>query len=230
MGRIRLFGISRWICAPAIAVVLGASTCSLVGNAPGRSEVSGQGAVADRGGVDQAKPRRQGYAALKATARNQGGQGWHGPTPLPMPSDGAADLKSVPLTSLAVTPSKRPTGRVDPTLPWLRSDSAGRIIQANLTRSAAAPRTPPIPPKPAVAVHLASYGSRAAARSGWDTLRKMYPRVLAAAEPILMDAEAGAKGPAVRLLAGPFDSESAGSVCRDILARGGWCRQVPLPD
>lgn len=214
MGRVRLFGFSRWICALAIAVMLGASACSLVGNLPGRSEVSGQGT-----------------AALNAAARNQGGQGWHRLTPLPMPADGTADLKSARLASLAVTPSKRPAtgGSVDPTLPWLRPDSAGRIIQANLTRSAAAPRTPPIPPKSAVAVHLASYGSRAAARSGWDTLRKMYPRVLAAAEPILTDAEAGAKGSAVRLLAGPFDTESAGSVCRDILARGGWCRQVPLP-
>lgn len=208
MRRIRSFGFSRWIFAPAIAVVLAASACSLVGNAPGQSEVSGQDAVA-----------------------GEGGQGWHRLTPVPMPSDGAADLKSVPLASLAVTPSKRATtgGRVDPTLPWLRPDSAGGIIQANLTRSAVAPRTPPIPPKPAVAVHLATYGSRAAARSGWDTLRKMYPRALAAAEPILTDAEAGAKGPAIRLLAGPFDTESAGTVCRDILTRGGWCRQVPLP-
>ncbi len=54
MGRIRLFGVSRWICAPAMAVVLGASACSLVGNAPGRSQVSGQGAVAGEGGVAQA--------------------------------------------------------------------------------------------------------------------------------------------------------------------------------
>ncbi len=229
MGRIRVFGSSRWICAPAMAVVLGASACSLVGNAPGRSEVSGQGAVADKGGVDQAKPRRHGDAALQAAARNQGGQGGHRLTPVPMPSDGAADLKSVPLTSVAVTPSKRPTGSVDPTLPWLRPESAGRTIQVNLTRSAVAPRTPPIPAKPAVAVHLASYGSRTAARRGWDTLRRMYPRVLAAAEPILTDAEAGANGSAVRLLAGPFDTESAGSVCRDIRTRGGWCRQVPLP-
>lgn len=228
MGRIRLFGFSRWICAPAIAVVLGASACSLVGNAPGRSQVSGQGAVGAAGGVAQAKPRGLGDATLKATAQNQGGQAWHRLTPLPMPSDGAADQKSVPLRSLAVTPPKRPAGSVDPTLPWLRPDSAGRIIQGKLTRSAVAP---PIPPKPAVAVavHLASYGSRAAARSGWDALRKMYPRVLAAAEPILTDAEAGANGPAVQLLAGPFDTESAGSVCRDILTRGGWCRQVPLP-
>ena len=228
MGRIRWFGFSRWICAPAIAVVLGASACSLVSNAPGRSEVLGQGAVAGAGGVAQAKPRGQGTAALKATAQNQGGEGWHRLTPLPMPSDGTADLKSVPLRSLAVTPSKRPAGSVDPTLPWLRPDSAGRIIQAELTRSAVAPPTPP-KPAVAVAVHLASYGSRAAARSGWDALRKMYPQALAAAEPILTDAEAGANGPAVQLLAGPFDTESARSVCRDILTRGGWCRQVPLP-
>ena len=216
MGRIRWFGFSRWICAPAIAVVLGASACSLVSNAPGRSEVLGQGSVAGAGGVAQAKPRGQGTAPLKATAQNQGGEGWHRLTPSPMPSDGTADLKSVPLRSLAVTPSKRPAGSVDPTLPWLRPDSGGRIIQAKLTRSA-------------VAVHLASYGSRAAARSGWDALRKMYPRALAAAEPILTDAEAGANGPAVQLLAGPFDTDSARSVCRDILTRGGWCRQVPLP-
>ncbi len=216
MGRIRLFGIRRWIFALAIVVMLGASACSLVGNAPGRSEVSGRDAVADAAGVGQAKPR---------------GQGWHRLTPLPMPSDGAAAPKSVSLTSLAVTPSKRPTtgGSVDPTLPWLQPGSAGGIIQANLTRSAAAPPTPPVPPKPAVAVHLASYGSRAAARSGWDTLRKMYPQALAAADPILADAEADASGPAVRLLAGPFERESARSVCRDILTRGGWCRQVPLP-
>ncbi len=228
MGRIRWFGFSRWICAPAIAVVLGASACSLVSNAPGRSEVWGQGAVADAGGVAQAKPRGLGDATLKATAQNQGGQGRHRVTSLPMPSDGTADLKSVPLRSLAVTPPKRPAGSVDPTLPWLRPDSAGRIIQAKLTRSAVAPPTPP-KPAGAVAEHLASYGSRAAARSGWDALSKMYPQALAAAEPILTDAEAGANGPAVQLLAGPFDTESARSVCRDILTRGGWCRQVPLP-
>ncbi len=203
MGRIQVFGFRRWICAPAIAVVLGTSACSLPGSAPGRSEVSGQGAVADRGG--------------------------HRLTPAPMPSDDAAALKSVPLTSLAVTPSKRPTGSVDPTLPWLRPGSAGRIVQAKLTQSAVAPQPPPNLPKPAVAVHLASYGSRAAARRGWDTLRRMYPRLLAAAEPILTAAVAGANGPAVLLLAGPFDTESAGSVCRDIRTRGGWCRQVPVP-
>ncbi len=69
MGRVRLFGFSRWICALAIAVVLGASACSLVGDAPGRSEVSDKGAVPDRGGVDQARPRQQGYAALKVATR-----------------------------------------------------------------------------------------------------------------------------------------------------------------
>ncbi len=212
MGRIRLFGISRWLCAVAIAVVLGASACSLVGNAPGRSEVSDKGAVPGQGGQDRHRLP---------------------PLPRPAPADAAAVLKSVPLASVAVTPSKQPPtgGNVDPTLPWLRPDSAGRVIQANLTRSAVAPPNRPARAKPAgaVAVHLASYASQAAARSGWDTLRKMYPRALAAADPILADAEAGADGPAVRLLAGPFDSESARSVCRDILTRGGWCRQVPLP-
>ncbi len=212
MGRIRLFGISRWLCAVALAVVLGASACSLVGNAPGRSEVSDKGAVPGQGGQDR----------LRLT-----------PLPRPAPADAAAVLKSVPLASVAVTPSKRPPtgGNVDPTLPWLRPDSADRVIQANLTRSAVAPPNRPARAKPAgaVAVHLASYASQAAARSGWGTLRKMYPRALAAADPILADAEAGADGPAVRLLAGPFDSESARSVCRDILTRGGWCRQVPLP-
>jgi len=203
MGRVRFFGIDPLVCAAAIAVALGASACSWVGAAPGDE-------VSDRGG---GRPLA--------------------PLPRAAPAEGAAALKSAAAPSLAVAPSKRPPtgGNVDPTLPWLQPGSTGRVIPAALPQAAVAPPKLPHPAKPvvAVAVHLASYDSHAAARSGWDTLRKLYPRALAAAKPILADAEPGAEGPAVRLLAGPFEAEAAGSVCRDILTRGGWCRQEPLP-
>lgn len=96
--------------------------------------------------------------------------------------------------------------------------------------AAPAPPAPPPPPKTAAApaVHLASYRSRADAMSGWTILRDKYPQLLASAGPILEDADLGDKGLYVRLFAGPFDNASARAVCRDILARGGWCRQVSV--
>ncbi len=103
--------------------------------------------------------------------------------------------------------------------------------------AAPAPPAPPAPPKTAAApaapaphpaVHLASYRSRADAMSGWTILRERYPQLRASARPILKDADLGVSGQYVRLIAGPFDNTSARAVCRNIMARGGWCRQVSV--
>ena len=232
MGRSRI----RRTCWPAIAagfaVLVGTSACSDLGTAFDQGEPV----------AVQAQPTS--YELLKSVTQNPGGV-----APAGSVSASPPRLADVEPASGSDPPSL--AGDQDRRLPWLTPGSAKPVPRVSLPRPtgpvwdrpeptdqgasikvASEPGQAPVEAASAapgdVAVHLASYESREAAISGWTALRKLYPRALGDAEPMLEDGAIGAKGRTVRLLAGPFDTGAARSVCRDIMTQGGWCRQVSM--
>jgi len=73
-------------------------------------------------------------------------------------------------------------------------------------------------------IHLASYGSDASARSGWDALQALYPDLLTGKRYTLRSVDLGDRGVFVRLIAVPFaDSAAAGAACADLQRRTQYC-------
>lgn len=72
---------------------------------------------------------------------------------------------------------------------------------------------------------LGAFRSRTNAERSWDRFKEQYTDLLAGMPgPLLRDVDLGQKGRFTRVMAGPFNSQSAAqSLCLEVLARGGFC-------
>lgn len=77
-------------------------------------------------------------------------------------------------------------------------------------------------------IHLASYREARHGAEGWRALQSQHAS-LAGLDARLVEADLGAQGLYLRLLAGPFDtSEAASAACGPIQAGGNWCAVLPF--
>ena len=97
------------------------------------------------------------------------------------------------------------------------------------TRTAVAQPMAPAPAQSAAAgggyaVQLTSQRSEAEAQSAFRSLAAKYPTQLGGHQPIIRQADLGAKGIYYRALVGPFASmEQAAGLCSSLKAAGGTC-------
>jgi SPOR domain len=90
--------------------------------------------------------------------------------------------------------------------------------------SAAAGNAPPATAGGGYAVQLTSQRSEAEAQSAFHSLAAKYPTQLGGHQPIIRQADLGAKGIYYRALVGPFASmEQAAGLCSSLKAAGGSC-------
>ncbi len=236
MRRDRMFHGHWPAVAASLAVMAGVSACSFMAPPEAQGD-AGLGTAyqhAPAGGGDQRARVDRGHeiTGLPWLDRSNGAA-LSPPTPAPrVPSPQYADRTLPwlpPQPPMALVPGQR-SQTVHVPVEWHRRSGDDAPAAPATPAPPAPPKTAAAPaaPAPRPAVHLASYRSRADAMSGWTILRDRYPQLLASARPILEDADLGDNGQYVRLIAGPFDNNSARAVCRNILARGGWCRQVSV--
>jgi cell division septation protein DedD len=99
---------------------------------------------------------------------------------------------------------------------------------ARARTAAVQPAAPAAAPSPAAgggyAVQLTSQRSEAEAQSAFRSLAAKYPTQLGGQQPIIRQADLGAKGIYFRALVGPFASmEQAAGLCSSLKAAGGSC-------
>ncbi len=76
-------------------------------------------------------------------------------------------------------------------------------------------------------IHLASYRRQASAERGWRVLSARHPE-LGQMEPVVVDADLGARGVFKRLLATGGSAEAVEALCARLAAEGEPCRVLPV--
>ena len=141
------------------------------------------------------------------------------PTPrVPMPAaSGNAPLSIVPTQgdAAAPAPARTRTALAQPTAP---------TTAPTMAPSPAAGNAPPAAAGGGYAVQLSSQRSEAEAQTAFRSLAAKYPTQLGGHQPIIRQADLGAKGIYYRALVGPFASmEQAAGLCSSLKAAGGAC-------